>query len=90
MSGGDLIYGTNPGCVASSSRGGGTPGQCGGVEAWAVQHRYRYPKPHTTRLYTCDHHGRNHPGAEALTDQDQQIIAARRNRERRLLSPAGR
>lgn len=83
----DLLYGSNPGCVAARTADGSAPTQCGGVEAWAVPHRYRYPRPHATRLYVCDIHGRGRADAEPLTDEDRVTIADRHAREDALLAP---
>ncbi|MER5671179.1 hypothetical protein [Pseudonocardia alni] len=89
MDRGDLLYARNPGCVAYMSDGG-PPRQCGGDEAWAVPHTYLYPQRQRTRLYVCDFHGRDRPGAEPLTGRDRAIIAARRTDERNALARAGR
>lgn len=72
-----LIYGSNPGCVARVNESGRVPHQCGGTEAFAVPHRYEYPRPHRTRLYVCAWHGELHPDAEPLTNRDRAIIGAR-------------
>jgi len=77
----DLRYGTNVGCVAAVS-GGGTPGQCSGVEEFAVLHRYEYPRPRTMRVFVCARHAESEPSAEPLTDEDRRVITARRLRRR--------
>lgn len=84
----DLRYGTNPGCAASVSAAGGTPGQCQGVEEFAVPHRFKYPRPQLVRLFICARHAREHGGAEPLTDDDRQTITARRARWDGLLAPS--
>lgn len=86
----DLAYGENPGCVARVSASGGTPGQCGGREAAAVPHKYRYPWPHWTRLYVCEFHAGEHPDAEPLDVEDRRIIAERRAARRAVLAACGR
>ncbi|ALE77655.1 hypothetical protein WY02_03425 [Pseudonocardia sp. AL041005-10] len=82
----NLSYGTNPGCVARQSMGG-SPGQCGGREAAAVPHRFKYPRPHAARLYVCEYHAREAAGAEPLTDEDRATIARRYARRDEQLRP---
>lgn len=86
----DLLYGSNPGCVAATAGFTGTPHQCGAPEAAAVPHRYRYPRPHATRLYVCARHAEGREDAEPLTDEDRAVVAERRERRRVLLERAGR
>ena len=85
----DLAYGSNPGCVARVSTGG-SPRQCGGVEAAAVPWRYLYPTPHTARLYVCAYHAEHTPGAVSLSGRDKAIIRARRKDRRARLAVADR
>lgn len=73
----DLAYGANAGCIVRVSDGR-TPHQCGADEAFAVPHEFTHPRPTRTRLYICATHGAQHPRAEALTNRDKAIIAARR------------
>jgi hypothetical protein len=86
----DLVYSQNVGCAAGVTVGSGTPHQCEGREAYAVPHRYKFPRPHTARLYVCDVHGRDRAGAEPLTVEDRATIAGRRARRRAQLERAGR
>ncbi|MBP2370191.1 hypothetical protein [Pseudonocardia parietis] len=52
--------------------------------------RYKYPTPHTTRLYVCAHHAGQTPEAEPLTQKDRAIIRARHTDRRAKLAAAGR
>lgn len=86
----DLPYGSNPGCVARVSTPGGTPGQCDGVEAAAVPHKYAHPWPHWARRYVCAVHAEGRDDAEPLTGEDRRVIAERHERRRERLAAAGR
>lgn len=85
----DPAYSRNPGCCQRVSHGG-SPHQCGRPEAAAVPWRYKYPRPHATRLYVCADHARLTPAAEALTQRDRAIITARHDDRRRALERAAR
>jgi hypothetical protein len=86
----DLVYGTNTRCIAKESTAGGSPGQCEGLEEFAVPHTYRWPRRHRARVYVCARHARSEPDATPLTDHDLRVIAERRARRDAQLAPARR
>lgn len=87
----DLVYGANPGCVAHVVASGGTPAQCGGVEAAAVPHWFERPRPaHWDRLYVCAWHATGRADAEPLTEEDRRVIVERREQRFVVLAACGR